>query len=84
MARDPIDLFDDVAPADAATFAENIIEKREDADTFVDRVTGEPVGYASDQKRMLQVRAVLRLREDGLKMIQTQCSRPSGGSVFPE
>ncbi len=82
VASDPINLFDNVVPADAATFAENIIEKREDADTSADRVTGKPVGYASDQKRMLQVRAVLRLREDGLKTIQTQCIQPSGGSVF--
>jgi len=82
VASDPKHLFDDVAPAEGTTFAENIIEKQEGADTAGDKVSSKPVGYASDQKRKLQVRAVLRLREDGLKTIQTQCIQPSGGSVF--
>ena len=81
-ASDPKRLFDDVTPAEDTTLAENIIEKQEGADTAGDKVSGKPVGFVSDQKRMLQVRAVLRLREDGLKTIQTQCIQPSGGSVF--
>jgi len=81
-ASDPGRLFDNVVPADSAGYSENIIEKQEGVDTSADKVSSKPVGYASDQKRMVQVRAVLRIRDDGLKTIQTQCIQPSGGSVF--
>lgn len=81
-AIDPRVLFDAVTPADITTFAENIIEKQESAETSSAKKSGKVIGHAVEQKRMIQVRAVLGLRKDGLKSIQTQCIKPSGGSVF--
>lgn len=81
-ASDPTDLFDEVIPANSTSYVENIIEKQEGADTSADRKGGSPIGLAVEQKRVVQVRAVLGLRGDGLKAIQTQCIQPSGGSVF--
>ena len=40
------------------------------------------MGMAADQKRLLEVRAVLSIRDDGLKSIMVQCIKPEGGSVF--
>ncbi len=81
-ADDPQDLFSPISPADAASFAEDIIQKQEGSDTSGDKTAASSIGYAVEQKRVVQVRAVLGLRDDGLKTIQTQCIQPSGGSVF--
>ncbi len=80
-SHDPIGLFDQVAPSGAFTFAADITEKLEGADTSGDR-QGQPVGMASEQKRLVEVRAVLSIRDDDLKSIQVQCIKPEGGSVF--
>jgi organic hydroperoxide reductase OsmC/OhrA len=80
--NDPAGLFEHVTPAEVASYAGNIIEKQEGADTSSNKKGGSAIGHAVEQKRVVQVRAALTLREDGLKTIQTQCIQPSGGSVF--
>lgn len=81
-ASDPKNLFDQVVPANCDIIAENIIEKQQGVNTSADKKNTSPIGHAVQQKRVVQVRAVLGLRDDGLKTIQTQCIQPSGGSIF--
>jgi len=78
---DPVELFDLIAPADASSFVEDVTEKLETADISGER-DAQPVGMATEQKRLVEVRAVLTLREDGLKSMQVACIKPEGGSVF--
>ena len=78
---DPAELFDQLMPTDDSNYATNITEKIETADISEER-KGQAVGMATEQKRLVEVRAVLTLREDGLKSTQVQCIKPEGGSVF--
>lgn len=80
-SSDPLELFDQLSPSASSTYAVDITEKLEGADTSGER-QGQAVGMASEQKRLVEVRAVLSLRDDGLKSIQVQCIKPAGGSVF--
>jgi hypothetical protein len=80
-SSEPVELFDLLQPVEASTFAMSLTEKLEGADTSGERQV-HPVGMATEQKRLVEVRAVLSLREDGLKSIQVQCIKPTGGSVF--
>ena len=78
---DPAVLFDQITPSNDSTYAASITEKIETADISGER-QGQAVGMAKEQKRLVEVRAVLTLREDGLKSMQVQCIKPEGGSVF--
>lgn len=80
-SRDPAELFNQITPSASSTFAPDITRKLEGADTSGES-QGQAVGMASEQKRLLEVRAVLTIRDDGLKSIQVQCIKPEGGSVF--
>ncbi|MCK5498755.1 MAG: OsmC family protein [Gammaproteobacteria bacterium] len=80
-SRDPAELFNQITPSASSTFAPDITRKLEGADTSGER-QGQAVGMASEQKRLLEVRAVLTIRDDNLKSIQVQCIKPEGGSVF--
>jgi hypothetical protein len=80
-SHDPHALFDEITPTTSAIYAADITGKLEGADTSGER-QGQAVGLASEQKRLVEVRAVLGIRDDGLKSIQVQCIKPEGGSVF--
>ncbi len=80
-SSDPLGLFERLEPSASSTCAADITEKLAGADTAGDRQS-RPVGLATEQKRSVEVRAVLTVRDDGLKSIQVQCIQPQGGSVF--
>lgn len=79
--NDPADIFDSAKPVEAGGFADDVIEKLEGADTSSTK-KAPVIGYSDEQKRMIKVRAVLKLRDDGLKAIEVQCLKPHSGSVF--
>lgn len=79
--QDPARLFDQIMPDTRSAFEQNIIRKIADTEPADDAGSGRPVGLATEQKRLLEVQAILTLREDGLKVIQVKCVQPSG-SVF--
>lgn len=78
-SEDPSALFDQIKPVDEAQYAKNITQKLEGVETGGEK-QGTAVGYATEQKRMVQVRAVLTLREDGVKVVQVQCIKPEGST----
>ncbi len=80
-SKDPTDLFDQITPSASSTYAPDITMKLEGADTSGER-QGQAVGMTTEQKRLVEVRAVLTIRVDGLKSIQVECIKPGGGSIF--
>jgi hypothetical protein len=78
---DPYALFDQITPISSPGFEPDITVKLDGADTSAER-KAPAVGMASEQKRLLKVRAILEILDDGLKSIKVQCIKPEGGSVF--
>ncbi len=77
IPEDPLNLFDRITPADSTVSVPDIISKVAAAnETVSDRAN--PVGYAHEQKRMVEVGSSLTMREDGLHRIQVQCIKPPG------
>lgn len=60
-------------PADAGSFAPDIIRKVEGS---ID--TGDAVGLDSSQKRVVHVATHARVRSDGMKELAVQCIQPAG------
>jgi organic hydroperoxide reductase OsmC/OhrA len=73
--------FDAAAPAAATDFPPDIIQKLKSADIVHGVEGGAGSSLAAEQKRMLHVRGICRVREDGIKEIRTQLFKPVG-SVF--
>ena len=80
-SKDPAELFDQITPSASSTYAPDITKKLEGADASGER-QGQAVGMTTEQKRLVEVRAVLTIRDDGLKSIQVECIKPGGGSSF--
>ncbi len=74
-------LFDNAVPCAPSDYAENFITKLEAAQTLHGVEGGAGSSLKSEQKRMLHVRAICRLRDDGLKLVRVQLFQPIG-SVF--
>ena len=79
--QDPARLFDQIMPDTQSASAQNMIRKIADTELADYTGPGRSVGLAAEQKRQVEVQAILTLREDGLKVIQVKCVQPSG-SVF--
>lgn len=73
--------FADPMPAAAADYASGIITKLDAAKSLYGVDGGVGSSLKAEQKRTLHIRAVCRLREDGLKQTTVQLFQPIG-SVF--
>jgi len=76
-----VDGFDAAAPSPTGGFAPNIIEKLESAATVFGVDGGAGSSLSPEQDRILHVRGICDLRDDGLIDIRTQLLKPIG-SVF--
>lgn len=79
VPTDPDDLFDQVLPAAKSTFAAGGIEKLQAAESVFGVEGGAGSSLHASQKRLLHIRAITTLREDGLKSIKVQLFKPIGG-----
>ena len=77
--NDPVNLFEQIEPADPSSFTPEIIEKSEDNGP-ADAGPARAVGFAGEQKRMVVVQSDLTLRDDGLKSIRVECVQPAGSA----
>lgn len=76
---DPKALFGQALPGDASTYAAGGIEKLQAAESVFGVEGGAGSSLHASQKRLLHVRAIATLREDGLKAIKVQLFKPIGG-----
>jgi organic hydroperoxide reductase OsmC/OhrA len=76
---DPQALFGQVLPGEASTYAAGGIEKLQAAESVFGVEGGAGSSLHASQKRLLHVRAIATLREDGLKAIKVQLFKPIGG-----
>jgi len=76
---DPDGSFDQVAPGADSTYASGGIEKLRAADSVFGVEGGAGSSLLASQKRLLHIRAVARLRADGVKSIKVQLFKPIGG-----
>ena len=74
-------VFDDMRPVEPPDFAENIIERRQSAQVVFGVEGGAGSSLQPEQKRVLHVRGICTLRDDGLLEVTTQLFKPLG-SVF--
>lgn len=79
VPADPDDLFDRVMPGAASTFAAGGIEKLQAAESVFGVEGGAGSSLHASQKRLLHIRTITTLREDGLKSIKVQLFKPIGG-----
>lgn len=80
-APDPAPLFDRALPADASGYLPEIIQKLETARTVFDAEGGAGSSLQAEQKRTLHVRAIAKVRPDGIHQAKVQLFKPIG-SVF--
>jgi len=79
IPADPDDLFDRALPGDDSTFAADGIEKLQAAESVFGVEGGAGSSLHASQKRLLHIRAISSLREDGIKSIKVQLFKPIGG-----
>ena len=79
VPADPNCLFDPALPAEDATFAPDGIEKLQAAESVFGVEGGAGSSLHASQKRLLHIRAICTLREDGIKSIKVQLFKPIGG-----
>ena len=80
-APDPAPLFDQALPADASDYLPDIIQKLETAETVFDPEGGAGSSLQAEQKRMLHVCGIGKVRRDGIHEAKVQLFKPIG-SVF--
>ena len=80
-APDPAPAFGVAVPADASAYLPGIIEKLETAPTVFDPEGGAGSSLQAEQKRLLHVRGICKVRPDGIKACKVQLFKPIG-SVF--
>ncbi len=76
---DPKALFGQALPGEASTYAAGGIEKLQAAESVFGVEGGAGSSLQASQKRLLHVRGIATLREDGLKAIKVQLFKPIGG-----
>jgi len=79
VPKDPDGLFDQALPGEDSTFAPGGIEKLQAAESVFGVEGGAGSSLHASQKRLLHIRAITTLREDGIKSIRVQLFKPIGG-----
>jgi uncharacterized OsmC-like protein len=73
-------IFDAMRPDPAADFPDDIISKLGSAETVFHAEGGAGSSLKSEQKRTLHIRAIARVREDGLSETRVQLYKPIGSN----
>src|SRR5690606_13742435 len=73
-------IFDAAKPDPAADFATDIITKLGGTETVFNVEGGAGSSLKSDQKRMLHIRGIAALRDDGLSETRVQLFKPIGSN----